>query len=389
MLAHRGSPCLSLTDLEAGAHASLRVERVSRIIRAVSAPNDIGPLCLVTGGAGFFGRVLVRRLLDEGYQVRVLDLASHRHLDSRAELMQGDLRDRELVSRAVQGVGTVFHGASMIYLSGVASAATRQRVVDVNVGGTENVIAACRAASVPRLVYTSSNNVVFDREIINGDENEAYATNYFDLYTETKIASERRVLAASTPCELGTCALRPGGIWGPHEGGVMIDTVLAQIAKGNFVARVGSGSIADNTHVDNLAEGHLLAARGLAAKPEIVSGQAYFITDGEPMDPVEWFGPLVEALGVQLPSLRLPGWLMYYLAYAMEWSHRLGGPKPMVTRIEVLKITRSHSFRIDKARAHLGYEPLIKSREGLLACVPYARQYLAAHGHVSSQTSPG
>lgn len=343
----------------------------------------------MTGGAGFFGRVLVRRLLDEGYQVRVLDLASHRDLDSRAELMQGDLRDRACVARAVQGAGTVFHSASMIHLSGVASAATRQRVFDVNVGGTENVIAACRTAGVPRFVYTSSNNVVFDREILNGDETEPYATNYFDLYTETKIASERRVLEAGTRGDLRTCALRPGGIWGPHEGGVMIDTVLAQIAKGNFVARIGQGSLADNTHVENLADGHLLAARGLAEKPELVSGQAYFITDGEPMDPVEWFGPLADALAVKLPSLRLPSWLMYVVAYGLEWSHRLGGPKPMVTRIEVLKITRSHSFRIDKARMHLGYEPRIKSREGLLECVAYARQYLAARGHVSSQTSPG
>jgi len=370
-------------------HQPLRLEHVPHILDAVPAPSDIGPLCLVTGGAGFFGRVLVRRLLDEGYQVRVLDLATHRDLDPRAELVQGDLRDRELVVRATEGVGTVFHGASLIHLSGVASAATRQRVVDVNVGGTENVIAACRKSKARYLVYTSTNNVVFDREIVNGDETEEYATNYFDLYTETKIASERRVLEAAEAGVLHTCALRPGGIWGPGAGGVMIDTVLDQIAKGNFVARIGAGSLADNTHVDNLAEGHLLAARGLLLRPESVSGQAYFITDDEPMDPVEWFRPLVEALGHKLPSMRLPGWLMYSVAYGMEWLHRLGGPKPMVTRVEVLKVTRPHSFRIDKARAQLGYEPKIKSREGLLDCVPYAQSYLTSRSQSRSQTAPG
>ncbi len=365
----------------------MRLERVLHRLVRVKTPDDIGPLCLVTGGAGFFGRVLVRHLLDEGYQVRVLDLAAHPDLDRRATLIQGDLRDRVLVAGAVAGVGTVFHGASLIYLSGVASAATRRRVIDVNVGGTQNMIDACIAQGVPRLVYTSSNNVVFDREIINGDESEAYATNYFDLYTETKIASEKRVLNAAKTSALRTCALRPGGIWGPSSGGVMIDAVLNQIAKGNFVARIGQGSLADNTHVDNLAEGHLLAARGLAEKPELVNGQAYFITDDEPMDPVDWFGPLVEALGYTLPTRRLPKWLMYGLAYSMEWTHRLGGPKPMVTRIEVLKITRSHSFRIDKARQHLGYEPRIKSREGLLGCVEYARSYLDARGSLRLRTS--
>ena len=80
---------------------------------------------------------------------------------------------------------------------------------------------------------------------------------------------------------------------------------------------------------------------------------------------------------------------MYSVAYGMEWLHRLGGPKPMVTRVEVLKVTRPHSFRIDKARAHLGYEPRIKSREGLLDCVPYARSYLASRGQPVSQPSPG
>lgn len=333
--------------------------------------------------------MLVRRLLDEGYAVRVLDIASHPELDPRAELLQGDLRDRAIVARAVAGAGTVFHTASLIHLSGIASADTRKRVVDVNVGGTENIIAACRESKVSRLVYTSTNNVVFDREIVNGDENEAYATNYFDLYTETKIASEQRVLGASEASVLHTCALRPGGIWGPSAGGVMIDTVLDQIARGNFVARVGAGSLADNTHVENLADAQVLAARALLNRPNTVSGQAYFITDDEPMDPVEWFRPLVEALGHKLPKLRLPGILMYGLAYGMEWAHRLGGPKPMVTRVEVLKVTRPHSFRIDKARQHLGYEPRIKSREGLLDCVPYAQAYLASRAKGATQVVAG
>ncbi len=352
------------------------------------APDDIGPLCLVTGGSGFFGRVLVRRLLDEGYQVRVLDLAAHAELDSRVDLMLGDLRDRAAVKRALEGVGTVFHTASLIELCGVVSAATRRCVHDVNVGGTVNVIEACRAQGVSRLVYTSSNNVVFDREILHGDETEPYATTYVDLYTETKIASERRVLEAGRAGVLRTCALRPGGIWGPGAGGMMVDSVLKQLAQGTFVVRIGAGSLADNTHVENLAQAHLLAARGLATKPELVSGQAYFITDDEPMDPIDWFLPLVEALGYALPTRRVPAWLVYGLAYGMEWAHRVGGPRPVLTRVEVHKISRSHCFRIDKARTHLGYEARIKSGEGLLGCVPYARKYLAEHGGATSQMSP-
>lgn len=338
---------------------------------------EVGPVALVTGGAGFFGRVLTRRLLDEGLSVRVFDVASHPELDPRAQLVQADLRDADAVSRALEGVSTVFHTAALINLCGVARPATRQLVHDVNVQGTGNVIDGCIRQRVPRLVYTSSNNVVFDREIVEGDESEPYATRHFDLYTETKILAEKRVLAAGKGGSLRTCALRPGGIWGPGAGSVMIDKTLDALAKNQFVARIGNGAIADNTHVDNLAEAQLLAARALVRRPELVSGEAYFITDDERIDCMDWFKPLVEALGGTMPTRRIPGKLMYGVAYLAEWFARFSGSAPALTRVEILKITRTHSFRIDKAREHLGYVPRVKSAEGLQGCLPYAREYLA------------
>jgi 3beta-hydroxy-delta5-steroid dehydrogenase/steroid delta-isomerase len=354
----------------------LRLKHVSLKLGTMTWSSEVGPVALVTGGAGFFGRVLTRRLLDEGFTVRVLDVAAHPELDPRAQLLQADLRDGEAVSRALEGVSTVFHTAALINLCGVASSRTRQLVHDVNVRGTANVIDGCLRHGVPRLVYTSSNNVVFDREIIDGDESEPYASRHFDLYTETKMLAEKRVLAAGKGGALRTCALRPGGIWGPGAGSVMIDKTLDAIAKNALVVRIGNGAIADNTHVDNLAEAQLLAARGLVRKPELVSGEAYFITDDERIDCMDWFAPLVEALGATMPRRRVSGKLMYGFAYVCEWLARLSGQPPMLTRVEILKITRTHSFRIDKARAHLGYEPRIKSAEGLMGCLPYAREYL-------------
>jgi 3beta-hydroxy-delta5-steroid dehydrogenase/steroid delta-isomerase len=339
--------------------------------------GEIGPVCLVTGGLGFFGRALVRRLVQEGLRVRVLDVARGTASDPSVEYVEGDLRHPDTVMRAADGVSTVFHTAAVIHLGGVASEATRKRVHDVNVGGTENVIAACRQQGVGQLVYTSSNNVVFDREIVLGDETEPYAERAFDLYTITKRESEKRVLAAGKEGALKTCSLRPGGIWAPYPGGVMIDKVVEQLAKGTFVARIGEGASSDNTHVENLAEAQLLAARALIAKPQLVSGQAYFITDDEPMDTVEWFRPLVEALGYVMPERRIPENFMYGLAYGMEWADRLFGTPALVTRLEVLKVTRTHTFRIDKARADLGYEPRIKRDSGLLDCVPFAKELIA------------
>jgi 3beta-hydroxy-delta5-steroid dehydrogenase/steroid delta-isomerase len=339
--------------------------------------KEVGPTVLVTGGAGFFGRALTKRLLDDGFGVRVLDLAWHPQLDARAELVRGDLCDEAVVHRAVRGCGTVFHVAALINLCGVASAATRRRSHAVNVEGTRAVARAC-IASGASLVYTSTNNVVVDREIVAGDESAAYATWCVDIYTETKILAERLVLEAARSGALRACALRPGGIWGPGAGGLVVDNVLDAVAKGVLVARIGDGAPSDNTHVDNLAHAQLLAAKALCTHPERVSGQAYFITDDEPMDPLEWFRPLFDELGVKMPTRALPTRLMYALGYVSEWAARLGGWSPVFTRAGVLKATRAHWFRIDKARADLGYEPLVKSDEGLRRCAPEARAYLSA-----------
>lgn len=343
----------------------------------MSVRDEIGPVVLVTGGAGFFGRVLTRRLLDEGLDVRVLDVASHPALDPRAALVRADLRDASIVRRVVDGCGTVFHVAALINLCGVARPRTRRHVHAVNVEGTQTVLDAC-VAHQARLVYTSSNNVVVDREIVGGDETERYARTACDLYTETKILAERLVLEAARAGRVHACAIRPGGIWGPGSGGLVVDNVLDAVAKGLLFARIGEPAPSDNTHVDNLAHAQILAARALRAHPERVSGEAYFITDDEPMDPLEWFRPLFDELGVAMPTRSLPAKPMYALGYVSEWISSLTGATPVFTRAGVLKATRAHSFRIDKARRHLGYEPLVKSEEGLRACAPSARDYISA-----------
>jgi len=120
-----------------------------------------------------------------------------------------------------------------------------------------------------------------------------------------------------------------------------------------------------------------LAAAKLGETPEIVGGQAYFITDDESINGLEWFRPLVEGLGHRWPTRRLPGWLVYRVAALLEWIHFLrggSGPEPTLTRRGVLNLTRDGSFRIDRARKELGYEPKIHAADGLAALLPDARR---------------
>lgn len=334
--------------------------------------QKLGPRALVTGGAGYVGTRLVKRLLELGCEVRSFDRAESGP-DPRAEHFVGDIRDYAALREAARDVDVVFHAAAVIVMVGVARPRTRRFAFDVNVLGTEHVIRACRELGIGRLVYTSSANVLLDRPVVEADEDEPYASSFVDLYTETKVAAEKLVRAAHGE-GLATVSLRPGGIWGFDDQSFMMKAFVEQLATGRFKALIGSGeAVVDNTHVESLVEAQLLAAQALSEKPEVVGGRAYHITDDERLNGLEFFRPLVEAWGETFPKLRVPGRLMLAVAHALEWAHFVrGGAEPPLTRGGVYKLIRTSSLRVDRARAELGYEPRYKHTD-LERAVPALR----------------
>jgi 3beta-hydroxy-delta5-steroid dehydrogenase/steroid delta-isomerase len=355
--------------------------------------NDLG-VCLVTGGAGFLAGHIARALLEQGHTVRSLDLREPDIRHERFTHQRGDLRVPAEVRRACEGVDTVFHTAAVVDFVGVANAARRQRSVDLNVGGTQHVIEACLDAGVSRLVYTSSNNVVLGAPVEHADSSTPYPERYADLYSTTKAQAERLVLAANGRAHraarpatdgttatavagvLSTTALRPGGIYGVGDP-FYLPQVIEKCARGLLVADVGDGtSMADNTFVGNLVHGELLAARHLTPDSP-VAGRAYYVTDGEPTNPLEFFRPIIEGLGYRVPTRRLPYRPMYAVGYAWELLHRYRlAPEPQVTRLHCLKAAISHSGSLAEAKRDFGYEPPYAWRDELAACVPYYRDVL-------------
>ena len=345
-------------------------------------PTELGLRCLVTGGAGYVGSAIVRRLRAAGCSVRSLDVAPHA-AEPGVEAVVGDLRNYAQVHAACRDVDTVFHTAALIKLMGIARPSLRRLVFDVNVHGTQNIVRAAAENGVTALVHTSTFNVVLDHEVVRQDETLPYATRTNDLYTCSKIEAERAVLAADTPGALRSCALRPGGIWGTDTNCIMIRQFLEQLD--NFKVLIGTGETAmDNTHVENLVDAQLLAARALRLQPGTVGGQAYFITDDEPVNPLEWFRPLVEGLGRRFPQRHLPTGLMRTVSVIMEVAHVLGGPEPTLTLRSVRNLTESGSFRIDKARRDLGYAPRYNRENGIPLLLPAARAYLEARNKAAA-----
>lgn len=340
-------------------------------------PAELGELCLVTGGGGYVGSALVRRLRENGCRVRSLDIVPHDFDDPGVETMVADLRHYADVRRACEGVDTVFHTAAIINLLSLYRPAQKRMVYEVNCVGTRNLVKAAEAAGVAALVQTSTFSVVLDRVLDNQDESVPYATRTRDLYSMTKIEAERTVLAADQNDGLRTCALRPGGVWGSDCNSIMIRSFLEELAAGRFKALIGNGrATMDNTHVDNLIDAHFLAAKALREKPEVVGGQAYFINDDEQVNGLVWFKPLVEALGEKFPRLTLPAPMMKMIGRGMELAHFFGGPEPTLTHRGIRNLTESSSFRIDKARRDLGYTPRFTRDNGFALLLPNARRFV-------------
>ena len=316
---------------------------------------------LVTGGGGFLGGAVVRRLRGRGWSVRSFTRTAYPWLDELGvEQVLGDLADPDAVARAVAGTDVVVHIA--------AKAGVWGRPADfhaTNVAGTANVIAACRAAGVRRLVYTSTPSVVHGGDDLEGaDESVPYPTHYDAPYPATKAEAERAVLAANGP-DLATVALRPHLIWGPGDPH-LIPRVLAR-ARAGKLRRIGTRPVkVDVTYVDNAADAHVLAAEKLdvGAPP---AGKAYFISNGEPVELWEFLNRILAAAGLPPVTRSVSAWKARLAGRVLERTYRwlrLPG-EPAMTRFVAAQLSTSHWYDISAARRDLGYEPAVSVEEGL------------------------
>jgi 3beta-hydroxy-delta5-steroid dehydrogenase/steroid delta-isomerase len=271
-------------------------------------------------------------------------------------------------------VDTIIHTAAIIDLMGGGSVSEeyRQRSFAVNLGGTQNLVHAARAAGVKRFVYTASNSVVMGGQVItNGDETLPYTDRFNDLYTETKVAAEKFVLAENGVDGMLTCSIRPSGIWGRGDQ-TMFRRVFENVLAGNVKVLVGSKhSKLDNSFIHNLIHGFILAGEHLVPGGS-APGQAYFVNDGEPINMFEFSRPIVEACGESLPKFRVPGRLALFVMTVWQWLHfKFGLPKPPVEPLGIERISLNNYFSTAKANRDLGYTPLFTTQQAMAECLPY------------------
>lgn len=326
---------------------------------------------VVTGGGGFLGAALVRLLLERGDRVVVLARGRYPALTALgAESVSWDLsRDQAGLDRVLQGADVVFHTAAR---PGVWGPAAEYRAI--NVDGTARVIAACKAAGVPRLVYTGSPSCTFDGGDAEGlrEADCPYPDRFEAVYPATKAEAERLVLAANGP-DLATTSLRPHLIYGPGDPH-LLPRLLDRARKGRL-ARVGTGrNRVGLTYVDNAAAAHVLAADALARGAN--AGRAYFITDPEPVFLWEWIDRFLEAVGAPKVHRRVPLGVARAAGAVLETAWRVFGlsGEPPMTRFVASQLATSHWYDLTGATQDCGYAPPVPADEAFARTVAAFRE---------------
>jgi nucleoside-diphosphate-sugar epimerase len=311
---------------------------------------------LVTGGTGFLGQHLAKALLADGHQVRLLG----RHFEQTSLLLAAgatpvvaDLRDRESVSQACAGVDVVYHVGALS-----APWGRRSDFYEINVGGTEVVLAACHKHGVKRLIYVSSPSVVFDgHDQCNVTEDVPYPRRFASIYSLTKKLGEDRVNTAATSLE--TVILRPKAIFGPGDQALLPRLISA--ARQKRLPQIGDGhNLVDLTYVENVVHALLLALNAGAAV-----GRTYTITNDEHVPLWDVIRNVLRRLDLSASLRQVPLTVALAAASLMEMRAALTGKEPLLTRYSVTILGRTQTYDISAARRDLGYTPRISIAEGI------------------------
>jgi nucleoside-diphosphate-sugar epimerase len=316
---------------------------------------------LVTGGSGFLGGAVVRRLVARGEVVRSLqrqDSPALRELG--VDIVRADLADRDAVIQAAKGCDAVIHIAAKTGVWGPCADYYR-----ANVLGTRNVLEACAKNGIRRLVYTSTPSVIHAGGDVEGvDESAPLATHFETAYPATKAEAERLVLAANGP-ELGVVILRPHLIWGPDDP-QLTARILAR-GKAGRLRLVGKGlKRIDSIFIDNAVDAHLLALDRVAPGAGC-AGKAYFITQGEPIPQRDLINGMLKAGGLPPCEKSISPKAAYAIGFVMEiiWRALNRQDEPLMTRFVAKQLATAHWYDISAAKRDLGYEPAISVTQGL------------------------
>ncbi|MBI9049415.1 MAG: NAD-dependent epimerase/dehydratase family protein [Anaerolineaceae bacterium] len=318
----------------------------------------------ITGATGFIGGHVAKKLLEQGYQVVALVRNPHKavELDALgAQLVIGDIRDKESMRKGMQGADQVYHIAAW-YKVGSKDRATAEAI---NIQGTRNVMELIKELEIPRCVYTSTIAVHSNTYGHVVDETYRFKGKHLSIYDETKWKAHYNVVEPMVKEGLPVITVMPGVVYGPGDTSAIGETFLSYLnGKLPIVPR---GTAYNWSHVDDIAEGHLLAMeKGKTGECYHLTGPAYY------MEPVLKMAE--EITGVPAPKLIVHGGLLKLAIPFMAFLGLMVNLPPTFTA-EGLRIVANVTYLADsgKARKELGFttRPL---EEGLKETLVFLQQ---------------
>ncbi|MHB1336952.1 MAG: NAD-dependent epimerase/dehydratase family protein [Candidatus Humimicrobiaceae bacterium] len=313
---------------------------------------------LVTGGTGFTGGYLVKKLLeDSSNEVRVIarnEKKAEQLKKLGVEIIVGDISDKEAVFKAVKGMDIVFHVAAAF-----REAKTDDSYYwDVNYKGTKYILDACLEYGVKRVVHTSTIGLVSSVKNPPSNEEEAYSPG--DVYQNSKCEAEKEALRYAREKGLAVSVVRPASIYGP--GDLRMLKMFKMIAQKRWIFFGNGKAYLHMVYIDDLVSGFLLCSQ----KEEAI-GQV-FIIGGEKYISLNELSALIAAeFNVKTPTVHVPYKPMELLAVCVEkaWKFFKIKKQPPIYKRRVSFFKKNRAFSIEKARTLLGYEPKIDLKTGI------------------------
>jgi hypothetical protein len=309
----------------------------------------------ITGASGFIGGAITNGLADS-HEVRAM---------SRSERSDGIIRTlgatpvrcelRKVTPEHLAGCEAIIHCAAFVKQWG-----TREEFWKTTVDGTEQILDAANQAGVSRFINIGTEAVLFyGQHMRDLDETLPYPEHTPFLYPETKAAAETLVLAANTP-DFTTMSIRPRFVWGPGDN-TILPVVKRAVERGMYMWIDGGRAQTTTTHINNVLHAVTLAlTRGRG-------GEAYFFTDDEPTTVREFLTALLATQGIEMPNTSIPSSVARMLGIGLEaiWKTLRLKSEPPLTHFAAAMASSDCTIRIDKARAELGYAPVITIKQGL------------------------
>ncbi|MFB2772044.1 NAD-dependent epimerase/dehydratase family protein [Pelatocladus sp. BLCC-F211] len=310
----------------------------------------------VTGGSGFLGKRLIKRLIRDNNNVTALarsDSAQKTIEQLGAKVIKGNLDKINEWEAQLLGQDIVIHCAAPVEFWGPWDKFYQEITL-----ATKNLLISASQMNVKKFIYISSESVLQDvSPLIDIDETYPYPAEPNSYYGKAKKLAEAEILKFSTDMEC--IILRPTYIWG--KGDKTPQTLAEKVKSGQFLWIDNGECVIETVHVDNLVEAISLAC----VKGE--NKEIYIVTDDDPITVRDYFTKLFNINGINPPNTNLPSFVVNYLANILEAIWKLFKIKtvPPLSRFEISFVAMPRKYNISKVKRELGYKPIVTREMGL------------------------